>query len=150
MRDHDSSTFDALAEQLSRRMAAGFSRRSFFGSLGKASVTLAGAGAIGLIDADRVQAAYCGGHTVSTSCSNLTGNNDCPANTCGCGYWRICDTACNNAKVWSDCCAQYSCTCHCTSDNWPTCCFTKEWSQGCGTLNASKVICRRWYCSTGC
>ncbi len=149
MRDHDISAFDALGEQLSRRMASSFSRRSFFGSLGKASVTLAGAGAVGLIDADRVQAAYCG-HTVSTSCSNLTGTNDCPSNTCGCGYWRVCDTACTHAKVWSDCCAQYSCSCHCTDEGWPTCCFTKEWSQGCGTVNSSKVICRRWYCSTGC
>jgi hypothetical protein len=149
MQDHNSSAFDALGEQLSRRLAAGFSRRSFFGSLGKASVALAGAGTGILIDADQVQAAYCG-HTSSTSCNNLTGSNSCPANTCGCGYWKLCDQqACANAKVWSDCCAQYSCSCRCTSDGWPTCCFTKEWAQGCGS-SSSRIVCRRWYCSTGC
>lgn len=139
------------AEHISRRLASRFSRRSFLGGIGKGSVALAAASAGIAIDADVAGAAtYCGGNTSSITCATLTGSNSCPPNTCGCGYWLVCaQQECTYGKIWSDCCAQYTCNCSRPS-GFPSCCFTKEWRQGCGTLNQSKVKCRRWYCSSGC
>jgi hypothetical protein len=146
---HDSTPIDALGERIARTLASGFSRRSFLGSLGRGSLALATAGTVSAIDAEPSAASICG-HNSSTSCADLTGSNVCPPNTCGCGYWLECaQQQCTYGKVWSDCCAQYSCVCTCTSKGWPTCCFTKEWPQGCGN-SSSKIVCRRWYCSSGC
>jgi hypothetical protein len=141
---------DDVVERINRRLASRFSRRSLLGSIGKGAIALCAAGAGVELTAPDAVASACGGNTTSITCSTLTGSNACPANTCGCGFWQICDqTECSHAagKVWSDCCAQYSCSCTCPS-GFPSCCFTKEWGQGCGS-GASHIVCRRWYCGSG-
>lgn len=142
---------DRRSERLSRHLASRFSRRSMLGAIGKGAITLSAAGAGVELATGTAAAAACGGNTTSITCATLTGSNSCPGNTCGCGYWQICNqNQCSSAagKVWSDCCAQYSCSCSCPS-GYPSCCFQKEWSQGCGTRGVSNVICRRWYCGSG-
>jgi hypothetical protein len=147
----DESWFGRASESLSRSLATRFSRRSFLGNVGRGSLVLAGAGAGSLsLGAGPAQASICG-HTSSISCYDLTGSNSCPGTSCGCGYWRICSSDnCQYSKVWSDCCypnGSCSCTCN-TPTGEPSCCFPKEWAQGCG--GDLYVKCRRWYCSVPC
>ena len=149
----DPSRLERTGEDVARGLASRFPRRSLFGQLGRGGIVMAMAGGT-TIALDGPSHAHvsspCPGNSVT--CNDLTGVNDCPSGTCGCGWWKVCGgpTPCANAKVWSDCCSEGDA---CGGSNQrcvggaPSCYNHKNYSQGCGSSSAH-IKCRRWYCST--
>jgi hypothetical protein len=139
--------FESAGETASRFLANRFSRRSFIGSLGTGAVALAAGGVATVARPEEAEAAYGCTYDRSTDCYRYWGYNDCPPNTCGCGYWEVCDhTRCSLTKRWSDCCG-HGCSCHCV-DGHPSCCAPKTYPQGCSG-DVGRIKCRRWYCVGG-
>lgn len=150
----DLSRFERLGENATRALANRFPRRSLFGQLGRGGILMAMAGgtAVALDSPARAHVSNPCAESLSVTCFVLTGTNDCPSGTCGCGWWKVCGgpTPCTHAKVWSDCCSEGSA---CGGSNQrcvggaPSCYNHKQYPQGCGSGSAH-IKCRRWYCST--
>lgn len=146
---------EGVGERAARSLATRFGRRSFLGSVFAGSAALAAGGAATLTApevAEGHSSVPCPGNSVT--CVNYWGYNDCPPNTCGCGWWDVCDRdrcgGSGGGMRWSDCCwSAGSCTEQCIGGV-PSCYNHKIYSQGCGTLNASHIKCRRWYCYGNC
>jgi hypothetical protein len=151
-RDIPSRSIDGLAERLSRALADRYSRRSFLGGVGRTSAVLAlGGGATlawpGVANAHNNPCR----EDLSVTCYRLTGTNDCPSDTCGCGYWELCGVSpCSSgqAKRWTDCCAEEHYGCEnrrgCV-DHAPTCFNHKDYKQGCRN-EIGAIRCRMWRC----
>jgi len=152
----ESGPMDDLGERVARGLATRFGRRSFLGSLfaGGTALVVGGVEVAQLADPD-VAAAHssipCPG--TSVTCVGYWGYNDCPPDTCGCGYWQVCDFgrcgSTGGGMRWSDCCWSGGlCTEQCIGGS-PSCYNHKEYAQGCGSAN-SHIKCRRWYCFGNC
>lgn len=141
---------DNKVEEAARGLARRFSRRGFMGRLGAVGIGLAAGGAGEAILASPAAAACTG--TKSIACGNLTGSNECPGNTCTCGFWYEegpCGSAAHN--IWADCCGGCNggSDCRCifiNGVNRPTCCNTREWTQGCLSTQDPHIKCRVWHC----
>lgn len=148
---HVEQSFDGVSERVSRALASRVPRRSFFAGIGKGGIALAmgGAGA-GLFASESQAHSNPCQYQSSVDCYQYWGYNECPPNTCGCGYWHVCDsTRCTYHKVWSDCCwSGGECNAGCIAGH-PSCINHKEYTQGCGTRLSSHIKCRRWYCVWG-
>jgi hypothetical protein len=140
---------DNIIEATSRRLARGSSRRSFLGQLGVAGVSLAAGGAAAAVNAPVAEAVECTG-TKSITCGHLTGSNQCPAGTCTCGYWYD-NGPCGSSTIWADCCGgcNSGSDCRCILEEGiyrPTCCNTREWTQGCLSNENPHIKCRVYHC----
>lgn len=132
---------DELTERLSRRVANGITRKSFLGRMG-AGLVAVGGGALA-VEVPQALADSCGcansGH--STNCSPLS---SCPAGTCTCGAWSMCEPACAPfLRSYQDCCGSCG-QISCGSDGYPSCCYTHPYGSNCNGF--SKVQCRAIYC----
>ena len=157
-------TIDDYFGRLSQTLAARTPRRSFLGKLGTITIAagvgtvVGGAGAALWAEPSSIQAACHDGQTACAStsaycgCSN-THNASCPSGTCECGCWLSCpsSTYCGvKTTRFCDCCISNGGGCSSSCPCGPRCCFTKEWSGGCGT--SSWIIrCRVTSCGpSGC
>ena len=152
------STTRSSGERLTRMLASRTPRRSFFGKVGRLSVAAVAGSSIALLLWDEPAfAATCAdgsgscGSQNSVSCDCLTGSNLCPSGTCQCGCWVMCDGLCGTrATQWCDCCDTSGCNKTCVTacgTTKPKCCFPKEWSGGCGTVNSTIIRCRTHNCT---
>lgn len=154
-RTRNDSMLEELSESISRALAARVSRRSFLGRMSTGAVA-ASIGTTAVVLTRPPAAAACT-HNCSISCVDLTGSNNCPSNrytTCTCGSWCFSDSGCaSGIRRWEDCCGINYCNvaggCRCVS-GYPTCCNTKTYSDGCGTVGQSVVVCRLRFCVTNC
>ena len=149
-----STLLESYGKDVSRKLAFRISRRSFMGRLGKGAVaaSLGGAGVALLSQSPALaHSCPCSNCGYSIGCNNLTGNNQCPLDTCQCGCWctNVSSGTCiTGIREWCDCCGGCSQGCRCV-DGLPTCCYHKEYAGGCGTLNQTHIMCRFHRCVEG-
>ena len=152
------SFLEELSESISRALAGRVSRRSFLGRVSQGAIVASlGVSGAALI---RPEVASACTHNCSVNCVDLPGHNQnsCPSNqytTCACGAWCFSDGGCaSGVRRWEDCCGINYCAaaggCQCVAGGYPTCCSTKIYGQGCGTIGSSKVVCRLRYCIDSC
>jgi hypothetical protein len=159
-RPREGSAFDAASERFARGLANRMTRRSFLGDVAKGGIALAAGGAFaGVAGVDDAAASHCGGCNScsgnSITCNCLTGTNDCPANTCECGWWDTSGGPCSSGCTrWIDCCkdceTNRTCRHNCSDNCNRKCCNPKTWCGGCGTQGSTRVHCRKHTCPGGC
>lgn len=143
---------DAAVESASRRLASGFSRRSFLGQVGGGAVALSVGGLATAADQAYAECGPCTG-VDSVTCKFLTGENHCPGNSCTGGFWvvsgGICQTEGRGTETrWADCLGECgTCTCHNENGTCrPSCCNFKQWPGGCHEGEQIRIKCRVWSC----
>jgi hypothetical protein len=168
----EGSPFDTASERLARGLASRFTRRSFFGEVGRGGVALALGGTV--VGVDRAYAACQGSPCGNcTSCASETNSircdeccqytNDCPPGSCSCGWWDCNNGPCNlpnGCTRWHDCCGGCdtgSSKCFLGDGGIcrPHCCNRKAYCAGdCGTkincYQGSLIKCRVWRCPPDC
>jgi hypothetical protein len=142
---------DDYVSHVSQALARRTPRRSFLGTMGRLAIAAGAGGAVGgagaLLWAEPASATatVCGGATHSAYCGCSSSTTSCPSGSCQCGCWAVCNSVCTPVLTYyCDCCATSSCSCTCPCG--PRCCFTKEWSGGCGS-SSSRIRCRIRFCS---
>lgn len=150
----NATLLETFSKHSSTYLAGRVSRRSFMGRLGRGAIaaTLGGAGATLLLN-QRAEAHTCPCSNCGNSigCGTLTGvQGSCPSDTCQCGCWCInvsSDKCASGIREWCDCCggcAEGSGGCRCVNGI-PTCCYHKEWPEGCGSAD-THIKCRYHKC----
>jgi hypothetical protein len=148
----DPDLFDGFITSITRDFARKTPRRSFFGRIGRLSLasTAGAAAALTLWTESAYAVGCCGSDTTSVGCACAFGTNACPGATCECGCWLACTSNCPSpyATQWCDCCDTAGCNSFCYSgcNNKAKCCFTKEYSGGCGTIGRTIIRCRKYTC----
>src|SRR5712691_5283830 len=154
---------DRFAGGMSRAMATRFTRRSFFGKVGRyAAAATVGGSALAVLFPESAYATNgcvngggnCSGQD-SVNCFCLTGSSTCPSGTCQCGCWQSCDgSGTAGGRVvhsqWCDCCnmtAHQTASCVTGCGNKPKNCFNKTHTgSGTGCNPGFTIRCRKLTC----
>lgn len=139
------TALENVSRSASARLASRLTRRTMLGRIGKTAMAVSmGGTATALLTAAPAHACTSG---LSVKCANLPGwmNNNCPNDTCRCGYWTAgnCANGCNRKII--DCCGGCGGGCRCIG-NKRTCCNNKVHSGGCGS-STSKIKCSITRCA---
>jgi hypothetical protein len=158
----EETLLETLSNSFAQGLAMRISRRSTLGRLGRGAIaiSLGGAGAALLAPGEAFASCSCcttGNNSIRCQCL-AGGSNACPSDTCQCGWWCVSDSTCSSGhKFWTDCCGGCNngglCTCitDCVDGTVrPSCCWTKEWGCGCGTVGSqfSHIKCRIHICGS--
>lgn len=149
---------EGVSAEISQALARRVSRRHVVGRIGRTgvAVSLGGAG-MALFAAPasahsggqcgQCQGSCCGSESVW--CSTLTGVNQCPSGSYGCGSWTVGTCSGGGVLRYADCCGgcNNGAACTCIGGS-PSCCRHQQWTNGASNDCANNHIkCRRSFCS---